>query len=137
MSGEWRGRIARRRKELRACSSASTNALSPLPDWSVSASKVTVIVSPAASGTSAVVVDERTLAIFGRPLPQFTVVDTGSDCLSSPGSQNSVSPISFSAPTLQRTESVKPSSTAVEAPVAFVTVMTSLSSTLKGSHTAV
>ena len=69
--------------------------MSPLPDWSVGASKVTVIVSPAASGTSAVVVDETTLAIFGRPLPQFTVADTASDFLSIPGSQNSVSPLSL------------------------------------------
>ena len=49
----------------------------PPSGWSVGASKVTVIVSPAASGTSAVVVEDTTLSIFGRPLPQFTVADTG------------------------------------------------------------
>ena len=93
MSGEWRGRIARRREELRACSSASTNALFPLPDWSVAASKVTVIVSPAASGTSFFVVDDSTLSIFGRPLPQFTVVDTAPGEVSPSSAVGSHSPV--------------------------------------------
>ena len=80
-------------EELRACSRASTNALSPLPDWWVGASKVTTIVSPAASGTSAVVVDDRTLAIFGRPVPQFTVVDTAPGEVSPSSAVGSHSPV--------------------------------------------
>ena len=65
----------------------------PPSGWSVGASKVTTIVSPAASGTSAVVVDERTLAIFGRPVPQFTVADTGPGTVSSGGTVGTHSPV--------------------------------------------
>ena len=91
-------------------------------------------------------VDDTTLSIFGRPLPQFTVADTGPGSGSvsvSWGSHSPVPPplypISFTiwpSLALQRTENWKLWSLA-EAPVASVTVMTSLSSTLKGSHTAV
>ncbi len=65
----------------------------PPSGWSVGASKVTVIVSPAASGTSAVVVDDTTLAIFGRPLPQFTVVDTAPGEVSPSSAVGSHSPV--------------------------------------------